>query len=181
MSMNDLEQSDSQGSQKRSPDRFDGTVPQAQPETTRDGDGPAGKGVVDGGPQPASIDGQSIDLEGQIAFSRSGPLPLVSEFEGYERVLAGSADRIVTMAEKALDSQIEGEKAAREIEAADHRAENMSMMVASFAFSFLPWVAFISATVCAAAGNNTAAAFGGIIGVVSAGPQIIDAVKRKRK
>ena len=72
-------------------------------------------------------------------------------------------------------------KAATAMEAADHKAENLSMLITSVAFSFLPWMAFGAAIVCAAFGNNVGTFIGSIVGVFSAGPQLIDAVKRKRK
>lgn len=62
------------------------------------------------------------------------------------------------------------------MEAADHKAENLSMLITSVAFSFLPWMAFGAAIV-----NNVGTFIGSIVGVFSAGPQLIDAVKRKRK
>ena len=42
--------------------------------------------------------------------SFSGPLPAPEDFEAYEKVLPGSTDRIITMAEKSLDSRIANEK-----------------------------------------------------------------------
>lgn len=45
-----------------------------------------------------------------VATSWQGPMPQPSDFESYERTLPGSADRILRMAEKALDSQIDTDK-----------------------------------------------------------------------
>lgn len=42
-----------------------------------------------------------------VRRSWRGPLPPASELEAYENVLSGSAERILRMAEKALDSQID--------------------------------------------------------------------------
>lgn len=42
--------------------------------------------------------------------SYSGPLPAPEDFEAYEKVLPGSTDRILSMAEKSLDSRITNEK-----------------------------------------------------------------------
>lgn len=134
-----------------------------------------------GGRQPAQSDGQGIDLNAIAIAARSGPLPSVEEYAGYERVLPGAADRILAMAEKSLDIEISDRKAATAMEAADHKAENLSMLITSVAFSFLPWMAFGAAIVCAAFGNNVGTFIGSIVGVFSAGPQLIDAVKRKRK
>ena len=40
----------------------------------------------------------------------SGPLPAPEDFAAYEEVLPGSTDRIISMAEKSLDSRINNEK-----------------------------------------------------------------------
>lgn len=42
--------------------------------------------------------------------SYSGPLPAPEDFAAYEKVLPGSTDRIIAMAEKSLDSRISNEK-----------------------------------------------------------------------
>ena len=42
--------------------------------------------------------------------SYSGPLPAPEDFECYEKVLPGSTHRIISMAEKSLDSRINNEK-----------------------------------------------------------------------
>lgn len=53
------------------------------------------------------IEGTLFALE-QRSFS--GPLPAPEDFEAYERVLPGSTDRIIRMAEQSLDSRINNEK-----------------------------------------------------------------------
>lgn len=179
--MNDEQQSSPEGNSEGHANSRDA---QGGAEIVHAGDGSRDpiKSVDNGGRQPEEGDGQGIlDQSASITYSRSAPLPTVDEFGGYERVLPGSADRIVTMAEKSLDAQIEDTKAARAIEAADHKAENVSVVIASVAFSFLPWVAFGAAVICAAFGNNVGTFIGSAVGVISAGPQIIDSVKRKRK
>lgn len=179
--MGNEQQSSPEGNNKRHADSRDA---QGGAEIVRAGDGGGApiESLDDGGRQPEEGDGRGIINAGaSITYSRSAPLPTVAEYEGYERVLPGSADHIVTMAEKSLDSQIEDTRAARAIEAADHKAENVSMVIASVAFSFLPWVAFGAAIICAAFGNNVGTFIGSAVGVISAGPQIIDSVKRKRK
>lgn len=115
-----------------------------------------------------------------IQVQRSAPLPTVEEFQGYEQVLNGAADRILTMAERSLDAEIADRVSFREAEAHSKRAENTSMIIASVAFSFLPWVGFIAAIVCAFTGNNLGTAIGSMISVISAGPQIIDSIKHRR-
>ncbi len=46
------------------------------------------------------------------AFSFSGPLPPPSMLESYEKIVAGSADRILRMAEKEQDHRIDWENTA---------------------------------------------------------------------
>ena len=55
-----------------------------------------------------SIDSNTITLSQTSLFS--GPLPPPSILEGYERLLKGSASRILSMAEKQSDHRIELEK-----------------------------------------------------------------------
>lgn len=57
--------------------------------------------------QREAIEGTLFAME-QRSFS--GPLPPPEDFEAYERVLPGTTDRIITMAEKSLDSRISNEK-----------------------------------------------------------------------
>lgn len=45
----------------------------------------------------------------------SGPLPQASEFKKYEDTLPGAANRILKMAEKSLDAEIEDERRHRTI------------------------------------------------------------------
>lgn len=47
------------------------------------------------------------------AVAHQGPLPMASEFAAYEQVLPGSANRILRMAEKSLESEISLMRAAR--------------------------------------------------------------------
>lgn len=57
--------------------------------------------------QQTDIDSQVL---AQVAISHQGPLPLASEFAAYERVLPGSADRIIAMAEASLEAEISAAK-----------------------------------------------------------------------
>lgn len=49
---------------------------------------------------------ESSGQPSHIAIDHQGPLPLATEFAAYENVLPGSADRIITMAEKSLELEI---------------------------------------------------------------------------
>lgn len=53
------------------------------------------------------------------------------------------------------------------------------MIIATTAYSILPIIGFGSAVVCAALGQSVAAAFGALIGAVTAGPQIIQEIRKK--
>lgn len=57
--------------------------------------------------QRSVIEGTLFAMEQR---SYSGPLPAPEDFEAYEKVLPGATDRIITMAEKSLESRINNEK-----------------------------------------------------------------------
>lgn len=46
--------------------------------------------------------------------AHSGPLPAVEDFAGYERVVPGAGDRILTMAERQQDGRLEHNRAQAE-------------------------------------------------------------------
>lgn len=147
--------------QNRNDDRSDGTDRQDETPGAGELSRTADAGVEHGRQRDETGDETGTGVAAAITYSRSAPLPTVEEYAGYERVLPGAADRILTMAEKALDIEAADRAADRGNEAEDHKAENACMLVASFAFSFLPWVAFVMAGVCAIAGNNTGTFFSG--------------------
>lgn len=49
-------------------------------------------------------------LSASVMTAYQGPLPPASEFAKYEQVVPGSADRIIKMAEKSMDADIELER-----------------------------------------------------------------------
>lgn len=53
------------------------------------------------------------------------------------------------------------------------------MVIATAAYSILPYAGFGSAIACAAFGQPVAATFGTLIGAVTAGPQIIQEIRKK--
>lgn len=57
----------------------------------------------------------------QATFTQeiTSPLPMASEIKGYEEILPGSADRILTMVEKESEHRRELEKRALELEGRD--------------------------------------------------------------
>lgn len=75
-----------------------------------DGNGPVDVNEVLQSLTPAQrkvIESTMIAME---QHSYSGQLPAPEDFEAYEKVLPGSTDRIIAMAEKSLDSRISNEK-----------------------------------------------------------------------
>lgn len=137
-------------------------------------------GMEQGRPDTPRVNGTGEGVQ-QVAFQwRSAPLPTVDEFAGYERIQPGAANRIITMAEKSLDAEIEAQRKANEVAADDHKAQNICMVIATAAYSILPYAGFGSAIACAAFGQPVAATFGTLIGAVTAGPQIIQEIRKKR-
>lgn len=116
-------------------------------------------GVEQGRPDSSRVDGTGEGVQ-QVALQwRSAPLPTVDEFAGYERIQPGAADRIITMAEKSLDAEIEAQRTSNEVAAKDHKAQNVCMIIATTAYSILPIIGFGSAVICAALGQSVAAVF----------------------
>lgn len=156
-------------------------------ELSRDKDDSAGYGgdvVGRDGQVVASVDGSSVEghadqgAPGQVVTSieshyvRIAPLPAPEEFEAYEVVLSGAADRIVSMAEKSQDAQIEDNHRAA-------KAEQYSFIFASFGVTFFPWLLAIATIILGLAGQPAAATVTGIVTAGAAGPQIIAAVRSK--
>lgn len=144
------------------------------------GRGTPDSGMEQGRPDTPRVNGTGEGVQ-QVAFQwRSAPLPTVDEFAGYERIQPGAANRIITMAEKSLDAEIEAQRKANEVAADDHKAQNVCMVIATTAYSILPYAGFGSAIICAAFGQPVAATFGALIGAVTVGPQIIQEIRKKR-
>lgn len=128
------------------------------------------------GQSPSILDGRAVESVThlhELTYERSGPLPTIEEFAGYEQVLPGGADRIMTMAEKALDAEIASQRTT-------DRAEALAFVGAALAVSWLPWFLFATAAFLALKGLDTAALIAAIAGAVSGGPQIIQAAKRMK-
>jgi len=103
----------------------------------------------------------------------SGPLPHFSTLQGYEAVMPGLADRIVRMSEATLQADIDSDLIPI-------RAEAAALKMATFAISFFPWLAVAAALVLLVAGQDAAGVIVGAVGLLSAGPQIIQATRRPR-
>ena len=146
----------------RNEDSGDGTCGIQVADSGEIGHGTPDGGVEQGRPDSSRVDGTGEGVQ-QVALQwRSAPLPTVDEFAGYERIQPGAADRIITMAEKSLDAEIEAQRTSNEVAAKDHKAQNICMIIATTAYSILPIIGFGSAIVCVALGQSVAAAFGGI-------------------
>lgn len=83
-----------------------------------------------------------------------GPLPLPNHFEGYERVLPGSAERIIAMAEKEQDHRIGQEKQALVIQDRmideDIKMRNKSLNLTVFAVLPICFSASVGLALCKA-------------------------------
>jgi len=115
--------------------------------------------------------GLPVRVTGQFTY-REGPLPDAAELQAYEDVEPGAADRIITMAEKALDARTAA--ALMPI-----KAEAVSVTVTAVAYSLLPLFAVVAAVVFAVIGYPLGALFSGVAGLAIVGPRIIAEVRRK--
>ncbi|MCI1643810.1 MAG: DUF2335 domain-containing protein [Bifidobacterium crudilactis] len=194
--MNENEGSDPNGNEKHKQDAVEGSVsrvpnssiPEAARAQLQSDDSTAGadQGVEQRGQSDQTSDGSA---EGTVtftgaqveAFMHSGPLPAVSEFAGYNQVLPGAADRILSMAEKSLDMEVSDRQREGENKRANQDDENWALKVAAFGFTFLPWMGFLVSAFSAAMGQQAASTIAALVGAVTAGPQMIEAVKKKRK
>lgn len=141
----------------RNEDSGDGTCGIQVADSGEIGHGTPDGGVEQGRPDSSRVDGTGEGFQ-QVALQwRSAPLPTVDEFAGYERIQPGAADRIITMAEKSLDAEIEAQRTSNEVAAKDHKAQNICMIIATTAYSILPIIGFGSAIVCVALGQSVAA------------------------
>lgn len=109
----------------------------------------------------------------QIAQRYQGPLPHPQEFAGFEEVLPGAADRILSMAEKRQQAEIDQQLMTS-------RAEARAFVGAAWAVSFFPWALTLLTAGLLAVGQTMPAAAAGIAAALSAGPQIIAATRPKR-
>lgn len=126
------------------------------------------------GRRSADSDGRDRTSAEFHAFSlRSAPLPRWEEYDGYETVHPGSADRILTMAEKAQQARIDADLVPI-------RAEATALVVATVGVTFMPWVVVAAAIVFALNGLDVAAWIAGALGALGGGAQIIQATRRPK-
>ena len=100
-------------------------------------------------------------------------MPVPGLLAEYERILPGAADRMMSMAEEA-------QRAAIDVDLVPIRAEAWALRVATVAVAFFPWVAILGGVALLVAGYDTAGYLAGLVGILSAGPQIIAATRRPR-
>ncbi|MDR1153068.1 MAG: DUF2335 domain-containing protein, partial [Bifidobacteriaceae bacterium] len=99
---------------------------------------------------------------GLVTYSASsGPLPLPETFAGYEQVLPGAADRILTMAEQAQVAEISHDRTVTRAYAAAY------LMTAC-----VPIGMILLAAVCAVTGLTAGAWVAGILGAIGIVPQV---------
>lgn len=119
---------------------------------------------------------QSLKVHHEVT-ERHAPLPTPEEMKQYEEVLPGLADRITRMAEKSLDSSIEDQRNRSKalLRMASHEAwATTTVAILSIA---LPWLAFFRSLTL---GNVTFTSITLIVGVMTAGAQVIRAVRGKQ-
>lgn len=109
----------------------------------------------------------------EVTATFKGPIPPPNILQGYENISPGFADRIIGMAEHALD-------ATTEMDLTDRRAEAFALKAATVGVTFFPWIAIVCATILAVAGLPFAALLTGAAGLLVAGPQIIAAVRGRQ-
>lgn len=130
--------------------------------------GERGEGAfeVTGPGQPAIPGLNVVEFE-----SHSGPIPHPLVLQGYEDVSSGLANRIVTMAEKSLQAQID-------VDVIPIKAEARALVIATIAVAYLPWLLVAATVVLVALGYHGAAIGTGIASGVTAGPSIIQATRK---
>lgn len=105
-----------------------------------------------------------------LTVHQSGPLPLASEFRGYEEAVPGAGDRILTMAEVSTQSQIK-------INEESAHAEVSATAFVAKAMALLPYVAFIFGILGLAIHVPFAAWSGLIVGVIGYMPHVLHQVR----
>lgn len=92
----------------------------------------------------------------------------------YEQAMPGSAERIFTMAEKALEAQIV-------VDTEPVTAEAFALRWATVAVTLLPYVLLVGSLVLYLTDNGTPAAFAGVAALLFGGSQILAAIKHPKE
>lgn len=159
----------------------EGSAPGAEPnggELQAYPDPQAGRGedlLESGGDvHPSGDEGGSAYSAASLTYTHIGPLPPPGDFMGYEQVLSGAADRILTMAEKTHAAEIENQRITT-------RAEARAFLGAAWAVAFFPWLLGIATIGLLIAGEPASAALTGLATAFSIGPQIIAETRSKKQ
>jgi len=100
----------------------------------------------------------------QSLTRHSGPLPVAADFEHYERVLPGTAERIVSMAEKQVEHrhQFENKMLVDSVKL-EHKGQNLAFLV-----TFLALLAIVACVVLGHPYASIAPTLVAVPGLVSA-------------
>ncbi|WP_278925353.1 DUF2335 domain-containing protein [Staphylococcus auricularis] len=109
-------------------------------------------------------------IASEVSLTKSGPLPDPKDFEEYEEVLPGSADRIVKMAEKNQSHRIEIEKQEQE----KYYESNNTITIKGIVSSTIISVSGIMGSVVLGIFGNEWAA--GLIGTLSLGNIVVNMI-----
>ena len=117
------------------------------------------------------------------SISRSGPLPAVEEFKGYESVLPGAAERIMKMAElnaKAAAEMTEADATATRAAAESVAEDGRAVKRGQTWFGFLALLLIVIAGFLAFQGEGVPAIFVALFGALSGFGTIIRPVNGQR-
>jgi uncharacterized membrane protein len=115
---------------------------------------------------------RGLILHQESTVSHSGPLPDPATLQGYADIQADFPERIMRMAEKNQDAQIDAI-------GVESRAEAFALRFAAVTVTLLPWFFGALAVVLAVADQPVAAIIAALATAFSAGPQIISAIRRR--
>lgn len=123
-------------------------------------------------PDVAQLIGQTV-----MSVSRSGPLPPVEEFRGYEGVVEGAADRILRMAELSAEAAADATSANAEATRAEAEAtlagadsvrqDSNSVRRGQIIFAVLSGICIVASAVLAVVGTGAISIAPLIAGVIS--------------
>ncbi len=142
------------------------------------------RSVPQGSDEQEPLDAEPLDPDvaqqiGQrvLSVTRSGPLPTVDEFRGYDGVVDGAADRILRMAELSAEAAADATSANAEATRAEAQAtlagadsvrqDSDSVKRGQIIFAILSVVCIIASTVLGVAGMGAASIAPLVAGVIS--------------
>lgn len=132
-----------------------------------------GSGLESSGAQHVEGDDPGQPALPGLSFSYKGPLPPPGLLAEYERLVPGTAAWILRTGEASLQAEIDQD-------VIPVKAEARALVAATIAVSYFPWVAIIGAVALIFAGEQGAAVVAGVAGLVTIGPQVIQATRKPR-